>query len=173
MFGVVSTGTLYEQLGETSRAEQAYDNALRHNPYNARVLTRLAAICRAQKLYPKAIEQLLRLLDINSSNGEVWSELGHCYLMTDELQKAFTAYQNALYNLQNPKVSLLDASLALFCPRPTLLHTLPVFCFRLEQAPAALSHTTHLLSILDMSLTFAGHQTVVRNWDTLRPLWLL
>lgn len=96
-------GTLYEQLGETARAEQAYDNALRHNPYNARVLTRLAAICRAQKQYPKAIEQLLRLLDINSSNGEVWSELGHCYLMTDELQKAFTAYQNALYNLQNPK----------------------------------------------------------------------
>jgi len=97
------TGTLYEQLGETARAEQAYDNALRHNPYNARVLNRLAAICRAQKQYPKAIEQLLRLLDINSSNGEVWSELGHCYLMTDELQKAFTAYQNALYNLQNPK----------------------------------------------------------------------
>lgn len=31
--------------------------------------------------------------------------LGHCYLMMDDLQKAYNAYQQALYHLPNPKVS--------------------------------------------------------------------
>jgi hypothetical protein len=30
--------------------------------------------------------------------------LGHCYLMQDDLQKAYSAYQQALYLLPNPKV---------------------------------------------------------------------
>lgn len=34
----------------------------------------------------------------------MWSALGHCYLMQDDLQKAYTAYQQALYHLPNPKV---------------------------------------------------------------------
>ncbi len=29
---------------------------------------------------------------------------GHCYLMQDDLQKAYSAYQHALYSLPNPKV---------------------------------------------------------------------
>ena len=31
--------------------------------------------------------------------------VGHCYLMQDDLQKAYSAYQHALYSLPNPKVS--------------------------------------------------------------------
>ena len=31
--------------------------------------------------------------------------LGHCYLMMDDLQQAYTAYQSALVNLRDPKVS--------------------------------------------------------------------
>lgn len=38
-------------------------------------------------------------------NGDVWSAMGHCYLMQDDLQKAYVAYQQALYFLPNPKVS--------------------------------------------------------------------
>jgi general transcriptional corepressor CYC8 len=33
------------------------------------------------------------------------TSLGHCYLMQDDLQKAYSAYQQALYLLPNPKVS--------------------------------------------------------------------
>lgn len=29
---------------------------------------------------------------------------GHCYLMMDNLQEAYSAYQQALYHLQDPKV---------------------------------------------------------------------
>ena len=36
--------------------------------------------------------------------------LGHCYLMQDDLQKAYSAYQHALYSLPNPKVSAYHAS---------------------------------------------------------------
>ena len=45
-----------------------------------------------------------RILAIQESNGETWSALGHCYLMMDNLQDAYHAYQQALYHLPNPKV---------------------------------------------------------------------
>lgn len=32
----------------------------------------------------------------------IWGAMGHCYLMMDDLQKAYTAYQQALYHLPNP-----------------------------------------------------------------------
>jgi hypothetical protein len=38
------------------------------------------------------------------------ARLGHCYLMQDDLQKAYSAYQHALYSLPNPKVSAHHAS---------------------------------------------------------------
>lgn len=51
----------------------------------------------------QAVEYFQRVLNIESNNGEVWGALGHCYLMMDDLQKAYTAYQQALYHLPNPK----------------------------------------------------------------------
>ena len=70
---------------------------------------------------------------MQQDNGEVWSALGkrhtasalcdasellltwlvypgHCYLMQDDLQKAYAAYQQALYLLPNPKVSFPASS---------------------------------------------------------------
>jgi tetratricopeptide (TPR) repeat protein len=46
------------------------------------------------------------VLSLQEENGEVWSALGHCYLMQDDLQKAYSAYQQALYLLPNPKVCI-------------------------------------------------------------------
>jgi hypothetical protein len=40
--------------------------------------------------------QLKRVLTFSAS--------GHCYLMLDDLQQAYAAYQSALVNLRNPKV---------------------------------------------------------------------
>ena len=36
--------------------------------------------------------------------------IGHCYLMMDDLQQAYSAYQQALYHLRDPKVSTPVAS---------------------------------------------------------------
>lgn len=44
------------------------------------------------------------MVELEPNNGEVWSAMGHCFLMQDELQKAYMAYQQALYFLENPKV---------------------------------------------------------------------
>ena len=40
----------------------------------------------------------------------MWSDtkLGHCFLMMDDLQQAYSAYQQALYHLRDPKVSLIE-----------------------------------------------------------------
>ncbi|TDL15850.1 hypothetical protein BD410DRAFT_902365 [Rickenella mellea] len=96
-------GAVAEQMGDLDRALSAYENALRHNPLSVSGLTQVAGIARIRENYPKAVEYFQRVLNIQQDNGEVWSALGHCYLMQDDLQKAYSAYQQALYLLPNPK----------------------------------------------------------------------
>jgi tetratricopeptide (TPR) repeat protein len=84
-------------------------------------LNAVASIARSRDDFDKAIEYFQRILNIKQDNGEVWGsmgepnisypmkqadELGHCLLMKDDLPKAYTAYQQALYHLPNPKVGL-------------------------------------------------------------------
>ncbi|KAI6137040.1 TPR-like protein [Pisolithus sp. B1] len=96
-------GRVAEQMGDLEHAITAYENALRHNPLSLSGLTQVAGIARIKENYPKAIEYFQRVLQLQEDNGEVWSALGHCYLMQDDLQKAYSAYQQALYLLPNPK----------------------------------------------------------------------
>jgi hypothetical protein len=42
-------------------------------------------------------------------------KLGHCYLMMDDLQQAYSAYQQALYHLRDPKASYFNQPLFTFC----------------------------------------------------------
>ncbi|KIY63249.1 TPR-like protein [Cylindrobasidium torrendii FP15055 ss-10] len=98
-------GRIAEQMGDLEHALSAYENALRHNPNSLSGLTQVAGIARIKENYPKAVEYFQRVLDSpnQEDNGEVWSALGHCFLMQDDLQKAYSAYQQALYLLPNPK----------------------------------------------------------------------
>lgn len=96
----------------------AFENALRHNPNSILGLNAVASIARSRDNFDKAIEYFQRILNIKQDNGEVWgsmgesdvsrkasvSQTGHCLLMKDDLPKAYTAYQQALYHLPNPKV---------------------------------------------------------------------
>ncbi|KAJ3340086.1 glucose repression mediator protein [Gonapodya sp. JEL0774] len=99
----LSIGTLAESMNDPDRAMAAFESALRHNPYSVPALTQIAALCRAREQYPRAVEYFNRVLSVDQGNGEVWGALGHCYLMQDDLQKAYQAYQQALYHLPNPK----------------------------------------------------------------------
>ncbi|KAJ9105818.1 hypothetical protein QFC19_003386 [Naganishia cerealis] len=96
-------GAVSEQLGDTERAEAAYEHALRHNPASVSALTQVAGMARVKEDFHRAVDYYQRVLSISQENGEVWGSLGHCYLMMDDLQKAYTAYQQALYRLPNPK----------------------------------------------------------------------
>lgn len=108
-------------MQDQDRALAAFENALRHNPNSVIGLNAVASIARARDNFDKAIEYFQRILNIKQDNGEVWGSMGdylaippryqlnqdsgHCLLMKDDLPKAYTAYQQALYHLPNPKVT--------------------------------------------------------------------
>ncbi|CAG8438268.1 3697_t:CDS:10 [Scutellospora calospora] len=96
-------GSAAELMQEYDRAMNAYESALRHNSYSITALSNIAALCRGREQFPKAVEYFQRILNIDQANGEIWGALGHCYLMMDDLQKAYSAYQQALFHLPNPK----------------------------------------------------------------------
>ncbi|ORY80925.1 hypothetical protein BCR37DRAFT_393569 [Protomyces lactucae-debilis] len=99
----LQVGKVAEMMNELDRAVIAYESALRHNPYSIPAMNQIAAILRAREQFPRAVEFYQSILNLDQNNGEVWGALGHCYLMMDDLQKAYSAYQQALYHLQNPK----------------------------------------------------------------------
>ena len=104
-------------------AIQCYEQALRHNAWSVSAMQGIACILRTKDQFPAAVEYLRTILKVDPNNGEVWGSLGkstfqvsrqrvqlidsfagHCYLMMDDLQQAYSAYQQALYHLTDPKV---------------------------------------------------------------------
>ncbi|KAJ2554114.1 glucose repression mediator protein, partial [Coemansia sp. RSA 1836] len=96
-------GSLSELMSEHERALVAYDNALRYNPYSQIALSQIANIYRSREDFEKAVEYFQRIVNIDSTNGETWGAIGNCYLMLDEMPKAYHAYQQAIFHLPNPK----------------------------------------------------------------------
>ena len=116
-------------MNDHDSALHAYEQALRHNHNSVQAMNAISSILRTKENFPRAVEYLQAILKIDQSNGEVWSslgrlpfphgsatittaatssanrfDLGHCFLMMEDLQQAYTAYQQALYHLRDPKV---------------------------------------------------------------------
>lgn len=91
----------------------AYEQALRHNQWSISAMNAISCILRTKEQFPKAIEYLQNILKLDPSNGETWGSLGHCHLMMDNLQEAYTSYQQALYHLRDPKVSRFPLTFSL------------------------------------------------------------
>lgn len=51
--------------------------------------------------YISAIQYYLKMTEIDPENGPSWAAIGHCYLLSDDINKAFNAYQQALYCLED------------------------------------------------------------------------
>ena len=98
------TGSFAEALGNSDDAMQAYEHALRHNPQSIQAMMGLSVILKKREEFGKSAEYLQAVLKIDQSNGEAWGSLGHCFLMMDDLQQAYAAYQSALMNLRDVKV---------------------------------------------------------------------
>ncbi|RYP56785.1 hypothetical protein DL769_009852 [Monosporascus sp. CRB-8-3] len=96
-------GSFSELLGNLDDAMAAYERALHANPQSIPAMTAISLILRTREEFHKAVEYLNAIIKLDSTNGDVWGSLGHCYLMMDELQNAYAAYQSALVNLPNPK----------------------------------------------------------------------
>ena len=99
----LTIGSTAESMGDSPRALGSYESALLHNPYSVSALSAIANVYRSMDHFDLAVEYFQRVLDIDNENGEVWGAMGHCYLMMDELEKAYAAYHQALYHLPNPK----------------------------------------------------------------------
>lgn len=97
------SGRVAEIMNDTDKALYAYENCLRHNQFNVKALAQIANIFRNKDQYSKAVEYYRRALNVENTNSEIWGALGHCFLMMDELQQAYNAYHQAIYNakLQN------------------------------------------------------------------------
>lgn len=52
----------------------------------------------------QAVEFLQQAVAFDDKDGHTWEELAYCYLMINDLQNSYTAYQHALYHIRNPKV---------------------------------------------------------------------
>ncbi|KAK3713799.1 glucose repression mediator protein [Vermiconidia calcicola] len=99
----IQLGHLSEEMGELDGATQAYERAMNFNQWSVPAMLAISCILRSKDQFTAAVEYLRQILKVDPNNGEVWSSLGHCYLMMDDLQQAYSAYQQALYHLPDPK----------------------------------------------------------------------
>lgn len=60
--------------------------------------------CPRCRRRPQAVEYFQQAVAFDDKDGHTWEELAYCYLMINDLQNSYTAYQHALYHIQNPKV---------------------------------------------------------------------
>jgi glucose repression mediator protein len=131
---VARPGQTAEAVGDLDRAIASYEAVLRHNAFSIVALSQIAAICRSKEEFKKAAEYFGRVVGLAPESGDVWGALGafrcllrrgespgfnpffllfppllagHCYLMIDDLKKAYSSYQQALYYMPNPHVRLL------------------------------------------------------------------
>jgi glucose repression mediator protein len=88
-------------------AMHAYERALQANPQSAPAMNAIGMLLKGREAFDKALEFFRTIVAIDNGNGEAWGNLGHCYLMTESLQKAYDAYQQALVNLRDPKDPML------------------------------------------------------------------
>ncbi|EDO15608.1 hypothetical protein Kpol_1006p4 [Vanderwaltozyma polyspora DSM 70294] len=103
----LSIASLAETLNDTTTLIRAYHSVLAHDPLSVTALVSLANFYRSTDAFDKAVHYYEKAVALDSTLAEVWSLLGHSYLMLDELQKAYNAYQQALYHLADPNVPRL------------------------------------------------------------------
>ncbi|KAI9804786.1 MAG: hypothetical protein M1825_001154 [Sarcosagium campestre] len=145
-------GSLTELMGDLNGAMNAYEQAMRHNQWSIPAMTAISCILRTEEKFSKAVEYLTSILKIDGNNGDVWGSIGHCYLMMDDLQQAYSAYQQALYHLRDPKVGLTmstsqETSLLTTLQEPKLWYGIGILYDRygsLEHAEEAFSQVMRM-----------------------------
>eukprot|EP00177_Eucheuma_denticulatum_P000169 GFKZ01000300.1.p1 GENE.GFKZ01000300.1~~GFKZ01000300.1.p1 ORF type:complete len:1478 (-),score=198.14 GFKZ01000300.1:489-4922(-) len=96
-------GAMQSAMNDRERALDAFERVLAVNPSNVKAMTQAGAVLAKKECYPQAVSYLQRAISEQATCGEAWAVLAHCYVMTDDLQKAYQAYQSALRHLPNPR----------------------------------------------------------------------
>ncbi|KAJ6439231.1 Histone-fold protein [Purpureocillium lavendulum] len=95
-------GSLSELLRVPDEAMHAYERAAHANCNSTTAMNAIGKILMSREAFDKALQCFRAIVQLQQRNGEAWGNLGHCYLMTENLQKAYDAYQQALINLRDP-----------------------------------------------------------------------
>ncbi|PXF42301.1 General transcriptional corepressor trfA [Gracilariopsis chorda] len=129
-------GVLQSTMHDREKALSAFERVLAVNPNNVRAMTQAGAVLAKKECYNEAVIYLQRAIATDPSCGEAWAVLAHCYVMTDELQKAYQAYKSALANLPNPRDPNLWYGIGLLYDRyGSLEHALEAFLAVLSLTP--------------------------------------
>jgi len=88
---------------QQSAVMQGLNNNTEGNVNNIANINKMAEFCATKGDYPTAIEYYKNLTIYDINNGPAWTALGHCYLLIEDIHKAFNAYQHALYVLEDIK----------------------------------------------------------------------
>eukprot|EP00172_Hildenbrandia_rubra_P000838 Plantae.Rhodophyta-Hildenbrandia_rubra.ctg1477.p1 GENE.Plantae.Rhodophyta-Hildenbrandia_rubra.ctg1477~~Plantae.Rhodophyta-Hildenbrandia_rubra.ctg1477.p1 ORF type:complete len:1253 (+),score=247.27 Plantae.Rhodophyta-Hildenbrandia_rubra.ctg1477:1539-5297(+) len=103
-------GDLRLAMNDTDGALEAFDTVLQSNPRNMGTRSQIGAALAKKGLFYEAIQHLERV-DYNENDptcqdvksDDVCSLLAHCYVMTHQLDRAYSAYSHALSLVKNPK----------------------------------------------------------------------
>ncbi|MBM3273012.1 tetratricopeptide repeat protein [Candidatus Kaiserbacteria bacterium] len=91
-----SLGVVYRKQGETAKAIEAYQQALRIDPQHADAWNNLGVAYRKQGETAKAIEAYQQALRIDPQDADAWYNLGIAYGKQGQTAKEIEAYQEAL-----------------------------------------------------------------------------
>eukprot|EP00834_Sanchytrium_tribonematis_P002327 NODE_70_length_24940_cov_0.663138.p10 type:complete len:323 gc:universal NODE_70_length_24940_cov_0.663138:3801-4769(+) len=133
----LSIANLSEQMNIHTTALLYYEKAVEYNQKSLDGLSGIARIYRANNQLDKSIEWFTKRLTLDQSNGYLWIALGHAYLMNEELQKAYSAYQQALYHLPSIKEPRLWYGIGILYDRfGSLDHSEEAFTAALNMDPS-------------------------------------
>lgn len=62
--------------GDMDGAMAAYEKAIHHNTWSIPAMSAIAAILRSRDQYGVSIDYLRAILKVDTSNGDVWGQLG-------------------------------------------------------------------------------------------------
>lgn len=106
--GPLANSSLFQLLGSTYprpaagapvETIQGQDQSAVQGQTTLSQLNSMAEFLAGKGDFANAINYYERIITVDPDNGAAWTALGHCYLLTDSLQKAFNSYQRALYSL--------------------------------------------------------------------------
>lgn len=94
-------GHVFEQQKEYGKAKEAYERVLRDNPDHAKVLQQLGWLYHQQSNETAdqdlAVQYLTKSLESDGADAQSWYLLGRCYMAQRKYNKAYEAYQQAVY----------------------------------------------------------------------------
>ncbi|KZT42756.1 TPR-like protein [Sistotremastrum suecicum HHB10207 ss-3] len=93
-------GHVHEQRKDFARAKEAYERVVAENPNHAKVLQQLGWLYHQASQFQNqelAIQYLTKSLEAEPTDAQSWYLLGRAYMAGQKYNKAYEAYQQAVY----------------------------------------------------------------------------